>query len=106
MAISQPSERTHTRQALKTITVPCSLQTALQSLSLQNVGCSINACKAVAELLASQELRLLHLFNNMSDNQASVRPLCCFQSLTFCSLLAGSQARACNCHVRARYVCS
>uniref|UniRef100_A0A7S0R6D9 WPP domain-containing protein n=1 Tax=Chlamydomonas leiostraca TaxID=1034604 RepID=A0A7S0R6D9_9CHLO len=47
-------------------------QPALESLSLQNVGCSINACRAVAELVTkSQDLRQLHLFNNMSDNEGA-----------------------------------
>ncbi len=33
------------------------------------MGCSIFACKAVEELTAAcSSLRLLHLFNNMSDN--------------------------------------
>jgi hypothetical protein len=45
-------------------------QTRLEALAVQNVGCSIFACKAVAELVASsQHLRQLHLFNNMSDNE-------------------------------------
>jgi large subunit ribosomal protein L31/Ran GTPase-activating protein 1 len=47
-----------------------SSQSSLESLSLQNVGCSIHACRAVEELFqASQNLRQLHLFNNMSDNE-------------------------------------
>ncbi len=47
-------------------------QAALESLSLQNVGCSIHACRAVEELLqASQALRQLHLFNNMSADEGA-----------------------------------
>ena len=46
-----------------------SLQAALQELAFQNVGCSIRACEAVAELVKRpQELRRLHLHNNMSDD--------------------------------------
>jgi hypothetical protein len=49
--------------------LPALLQTSLEELSLQNVGCSIFACKAVEELTAAcASLRMLHLFNNMSDN--------------------------------------
>lgn len=49
------------------------LQAGLQSLAFQNVGCSIRACQAVQELVQnSQELRTLHLFNNMSDNEGAV----------------------------------
>eukprot|EP00892_Ulva_mutabilis_P012690 jgi/Ulvmu1/9794/UM056_0034.1 len=40
----------------------------LEGLYLQNIGCSVNACKAVAELVKCDSLKLLHLFNNMSDN--------------------------------------
>ena len=44
----------------------------LESLWVQNVGCSIFACKAVEELLLrSEELKLLHLFNNMSDSRGA-----------------------------------
>jgi large subunit ribosomal protein L31/Ran GTPase-activating protein 1 len=53
---------------------PCCplLQEGLEFLSLQNVGCSVNACKAVAELLVhSAALKGLHLFNNMSDNEGA-----------------------------------
>ena len=45
------------------------LQTGLQELAFQNVGCSIRACQAVQELVKHpQELRRLHLHNNMSDD--------------------------------------
>ena len=43
----------------------------LQALYLKNIGCSVNACKAVAELVGSKNLQLLHLFNNMSDNEGA-----------------------------------
>jgi Ran GTPase-activating protein 1 len=43
----------------------------LQALYLKNIGCSVNACKAVAELVACTSLQLLHLFNNMSDNEGA-----------------------------------
>eukprot|EP00798_Chlamydomonas_sp_ICE-L_P028435 gene28435-31577_t len=47
-------------------------QAALEGISLQNIGCSIYACKAVEELLqASQALRSIQLFNNMSDNEGA-----------------------------------
>ncbi|GAX80862.1 hypothetical protein CEUSTIGMA_g8297.t1 [Chlamydomonas eustigma] len=47
-------------------------QAALESLALQNVGCSIHACRAVEELLqASQALKQLHLFNNMSADEGA-----------------------------------
>ena len=42
--------------------------TSLEELYLQNIGCSVNACKAVAELVTCSTLKLVHLFNNMSDN--------------------------------------
>ena len=46
------------------------LQAALQRLAFQNVGASIKACQAIAELLVhSQDLRQLHLANNMSDDE-------------------------------------
>ncbi|KAL3151845.1 hypothetical protein ABBQ38_012810 [Trebouxia sp. C0009 RCD-2024] len=44
-------------------------QPALEQLAFQNVGCSINACTSLAELLQNtQELRNLRLYNNMSDD--------------------------------------
>lgn len=43
----------------------------LQALYLKNIGCSVNACKAVAELVSCNSLQLLHLFNNMSDNEGA-----------------------------------
>lgn len=49
-------------------------QASLESLSLQNVGLSIHACRAVAELLpgAALALRRLQLFNNMSGDEGAV----------------------------------
>lgn len=45
------------------------VQPALEQLAFQNVGCSINACSSLAELLQNaQELRSLRLYNNMSDD--------------------------------------
>ncbi|GFH14805.1 WPP domain-containing protein, partial [Haematococcus lacustris] len=50
-----------------------SKQPALEALSLQNVGCSIHACRAVEELLQqTTSLSSLQLFNNMSDNQGAL----------------------------------
>mmetsp|Transcript_20566 Transcript_20566/g.61901 ORF Transcript_20566/g.61901 Transcript_20566/m.61901 type:complete len:518 (+) Transcript_20566:140-1693(+) len=47
-------------------------QAALQRLAFQNVGASIRACQAIAELVShSQELRQLHLANNMSDDEGA-----------------------------------
>lgn len=44
-------------------------QPALEQLAFQNVGCSINACTSLAELIQNaQELRSLRLYNNMSDD--------------------------------------
>eukprot|EP00878_Enallax_costatus_P020701 GHUV01021891.1.p1 GENE.GHUV01021891.1~~GHUV01021891.1.p1 ORF type:complete len:429 (+),score=176.02 GHUV01021891.1:75-1361(+) len=44
----------------------------LEFLSLQNVGCSVHACKAVEELLpADSKLAGLHLFNNMSGDEGA-----------------------------------
>ena len=55
------------------IMVHRSVQAALQELAFQNVGCSIRACQAVAELVKRpQELRRLHLHNNMSDDAGAV----------------------------------
>ena len=49
------------------------MQAALQELAFQNVGCSIRACEAVAELVKRpQELRQLHLHNNMSDDAGAI----------------------------------
>jgi len=48
-------------------------QPRLRSLGLLNIGCSPQACAAVAELLgAPEELRRLHLFNNMSDDAGAL----------------------------------
>lgn len=39
-------------------------------MAFQNVGASIKACRAIAELITnSHALAQLHLFNNMSDNE-------------------------------------
>ena len=44
-------------------------QVALESLAFQNVGASIRACEAIAELVtAAGSLRTLALYNNMSDD--------------------------------------
>lgn len=45
-----------------------SAQGALEALYLENIGCSVNACAAVEELVRCATLRKVHLFNNMSDN--------------------------------------
>ncbi|EIE18561.1 RNI-like protein [Coccomyxa subellipsoidea C-169] len=51
---------------------PCCLA-GLQRLAFQNVGCSIHACQAVAELVQhSGDLRALHLYNNMSDDEGAI----------------------------------
>ena len=45
------------------------LQPALEELAFQNVGCSINACTSLAELVQNaQELKSIRLYNNMSDD--------------------------------------
>ena len=44
-------------------------QTALEQLALENVGLSIRACQALAELLTHpQTLHVLHFRNNMTDD--------------------------------------
>lgn len=43
-------------------------QAALEALYLENIGCSVNACAAVDELVTCATLRKVHLFNNMSDD--------------------------------------
>lgn len=49
----------------------CDLQ-GVEFLSLQNVGCSVHACKAVEELLPpNSKLAGLHLFNNMSGDEGA-----------------------------------
>lgn len=48
------------------------LQPALEELAVQNVGCSVNACKSLAELVQhAQSLRTLRLYNNMSDDDGA-----------------------------------
>ncbi len=45
------------------------MQPALEELAFQNVGCSINACTSLSELVQNaQELRSMRLYNNMSDD--------------------------------------
>ncbi|KAL0024197.1 hypothetical protein WJX77_006533 [Trebouxia sp. C0004] len=44
-------------------------QATLEELAFQNVGCSINACTSLAELVQNaQELKSMRLYNNMSDD--------------------------------------
>jgi len=46
--------------------------TTLESLTLQNVGLSVHACRALADLLPNPEgLKKLHLANNMSDDEGA-----------------------------------
>lgn len=48
------------------------VQEGLEFLAFQNVGCSINACAAVRDLLKHpEELRTLHFYNNMSDDDGA-----------------------------------
>ncbi len=64
------------------------MQTGLQRLAFQNVGCSVHACRAVAELVEhSQDLRRLHLFNNMSGDEgaAAIAEVCLWST----SVLSG-----------------
>lgn len=59
------------------------LQPALEELAVQNVGCSVNACKSLAELVQNaQELRTLRLYNNMSDD-AGATSIAEVSSLTY-----------------------
>jgi Ran GTPase-activating protein (RanGAP) involved in mRNA processing and transport len=46
-------------------------QEQLEELYLENVGCSVNACKAISELVQCKTLKKVHLFNNMSDNEGA-----------------------------------
>jgi Ran GTPase-activating protein (RanGAP) involved in mRNA processing and transport len=46
-------------------------QQQLRALYLQNIGCSVNACKAVNELVQCGSLEKVHLFNNMSDDEGA-----------------------------------
>ncbi len=56
----------------RVLSVRLPLQAPLASLSLQNVGLSVHACRAVAELLAAPgSLRRLQLFNNMSGDEGA-----------------------------------
>ena len=69
---AMPSEyiTSHRTAAMHAVSVLCLwLQPALEELALQNVGCSVNACKSLAELIQNaQDLRTLRLYNNMSDD--------------------------------------
>ena len=48
-------------------------QDALEEVAFENVGLSIRACQALAELLAKPgHLRQLHFRNNMSDDDGAV----------------------------------
>lgn len=52
--------------------ISCLVLQGLEFLSLQNVGCSVAACKAVEELIpADSKLAGLHLFNNMSGDEGA-----------------------------------
>lgn len=64
----------------------------LEEIFLQNIGCSVNACKAVTELVTCTSLKLVHLFNNMSDNAGAAHiatllsrntsmEVCCFSCM-------------------------
>jgi large subunit ribosomal protein L31/Ran GTPase-activating protein 1 len=44
----------------------------LEFMSLQNVGCSVHACKALAELVpVGSALSGLHLYNNMTGDEGA-----------------------------------
>ena len=63
----------------------CLVQPALEQLAFQNVGCSINACNSLAELVQNaHELRRLRLYNNMSDDAGAAAiakvKLCCLHA--------------------------
>ncbi len=52
-------------------------------MSLQNVGLSVHACRAVGEMLsgaAAQRLRRLQLFNNMSGDEGATHIATLLQS--------------------------
>jgi hypothetical protein len=52
--------------------LPAPPQEGLEFLSLQNVGASVHACKAVDELLQhTATLKGIHLFNNMSGDEGA-----------------------------------
>lgn len=52
--------------------MPFCEQAGLRRVAFQNVGASIKACRAIAELLPdAKSLQQLHLFNNMSDNEGA-----------------------------------
>ena len=47
-------------------------QNTLRKISFRNIGCSVAACKAIANLLSSRPtLETLHLYNNMSDDEGA-----------------------------------
>jgi Ran GTPase-activating protein (RanGAP) involved in mRNA processing and transport len=48
-------------------------QKTLESIAFRNIGCSVNACKAIGELLGCREtLKKIHLYNNMSDDEGAI----------------------------------
>ena len=48
------------------------MQERLRFLGLRNVGCSINACKALQTLLnQTSSLSSIHLYNNMSGDEGA-----------------------------------
>lgn len=49
-----------------------SFQTGLESLTLHNIGCSPNACKALKELTSNMKLKGLYLYNNMSGDEGAM----------------------------------
>lgn len=47
-------------------------QKGIEALAFKNVGCSPEACEAIAELVQCKaSLKKLHLYNNMSDNRGA-----------------------------------
>jgi len=85
------------------------LQPALEELAFQNVGCSINACTSLAELVQNaQELRSMRMYNNMSDDAGAAaiakvliplfdEAMCCHGGMCMIAtvLIAAMQG---NCH--------
>lgn len=85
------------------------MQPALEELAFQNVGCSINACTSLAELVQNaQELRSMRLYNNMSDDAGAAaiakvliplfdEAMCCHGGMCMIAtvLIAAMQG---NCH--------
>ena len=55
-----------------TPSAPPPVQPALESIAVQNVGCSVHGCAAVDELMRNTgSLRRLHLYNNMSGDEGA-----------------------------------